>query len=151
MEELQLREVPLSATRELRRALLRPHQTLAQLAAEEPVRSYAVEVHRGDEQIAVGWVAPDGPPGAWRVRGMATAPHARGRGAGAMVLEALVRRAAEHGAGCVWCNARTPARGFYERGGFRVRSEEFELPGIGPHVVMSLRLPRTEIDQGARP
>jgi predicted GNAT family N-acyltransferase len=40
----------------------------------------------------------------------------------------------------VWCNARTPARAFYERAGFRTVSDEFELPEIGPHYVMELRL-----------
>jgi hypothetical protein len=40
----------------------------------------------------------------------------------------------------VWCNARTPARGFYERAGFAVEGEEFELPEIGPHVLMTLAL-----------
>ena len=38
----------------------------------------------------------------------------------------------------VWCNARTPARGFYERYGFVAEGEEFELPDIGPHFRMSL-------------
>jgi predicted GNAT family N-acyltransferase len=33
---------------------------------------------------------------------------------------------------------RTPARSLYEQAGFRVSSEEFELPGIGPHVLMEL-------------
>jgi predicted GNAT family N-acyltransferase len=38
----------------------------------------------------------------------------------------------------VWCNARTPARSLYERAGFTVASDEFELPEIGPHLVMEL-------------
>jgi ribosomal protein S18 acetylase RimI-like enzyme len=81
-------------------------------------------------------VGPDGGPGSWRVRGMATAPHARGKGAGAAVLDALVGHAIAQGATRVWCNARTPARSLYEREGFRVVSEEFEIPEIGPHLAM---------------
>jgi uncharacterized protein (TIGR02453 family) len=72
---------------------------------------------------------------------MATAPHARGRGAGTAVLDALVRHAAGRGATSVWANARTPAVSLYERAGFTVASAEFELPDIGPHVRVELRHP----------
>ena len=39
-----------------------------------------------------------------------------------------------------WCNARTSAAGYYEKIGFVIASDEFELPDIGPHVLM-VRLP----------
>jgi len=67
---------------------------------------------------------------------MATAAGARGRGAGTAVLEALLGHARASGASRVWCNARTPARRFYERAGFGATSDVFELPQVGPHVVM---------------
>jgi ribosomal protein S18 acetylase RimI-like enzyme len=70
---------------------------------------------------------------------MATAPEARGRGAGAAILTALVDHARSNGATRIWCNARVPARSLYERAGFVVTSEVFEPPDIGPHVVMELR------------
>jgi GNAT superfamily N-acetyltransferase len=120
--------------------VLRPHQTLAELAKDEAADTFAVGAFAAQELIAVGLIAPDGEPGGWRIRGMATTPAARGGGAGSAVLGALLEHAAERGARLVWCNARTPARAFYERGGLRVISEEFELPDIGPHVVMELRL-----------
>jgi GNAT superfamily N-acetyltransferase len=69
---------------------------------------------------------------------MATRRDARGRGAGSRILEALVQHAIEHGATRVWCNARTPAHRLYERAGFAVASDEFELPHIGPHYRMEL-------------
>jgi ribosomal protein S18 acetylase RimI-like enzyme len=71
---------------------------------------------------------------------MATAPRARGRGAGTAVLAALLDYAAALGAQRVWCNVRIGARSLYQRAGFRVTSEVFELPEIGPHVVMELKL-----------
>jgi GNAT superfamily N-acetyltransferase len=85
-------------------------------------------------------IAPDGEPGGWRIRGMATAPGARGKGAGAAVLDALLAYALAQGAQRIWCNARTPARSLYERAGLRVVSDEFELPDIGPHLLMEIRL-----------
>ena len=136
MPEIAVRKIPIADTRPLRQSVLRPHQTLEELAAHEPARALAVGVFDAGELISVGFVAPDGEEGAWRVRGMATAPAARGRGAGAAVLDALVSHAREQGATRIWCNARTPARSLYERAGFVVASDEFELPQIGPHYVM---------------
>jgi GNAT superfamily N-acetyltransferase len=133
---LTAREIPLAETRPLRHAILRPHETLDAMAAHEPPGAFAVGVHDGGALVAVGFVAPDGKPGGWRIRGMATVAAARGRGAGSAVLDALLEHAVAAGATRVWCNARTPARSLYGRAGFRAVSEEFELPHIGPHVVM---------------
>jgi ribosomal protein S18 acetylase RimI-like enzyme len=135
-----VRAVSLERTRPLRQAVLRPHEAVADQASSEPDDAFAVGAFDGDELLAVGLIAPDGEPGGWRIRGMATAPAARGKGAGSAVLDALLGHAAAAGARRIWCNARTAARGFYERAGFRVVSEEFELPMIGPHVVMELCL-----------
>jgi ribosomal protein S18 acetylase RimI-like enzyme len=129
----------MAATRALRQTILRPHETLAELAAHEPAGACAVGAFAGGELVAVGFIAPDGDPGGWRVRGMATDPAARGQGAGTAILRALIDHGIEHGATRVWCNARTPARSLYERAGMRIVSAEFELPAIGPHFVMELR------------
>jgi ribosomal protein S18 acetylase RimI-like enzyme len=136
-----VRPVSLEQTRSLRQAVLRPHEALEQMASSEPADAFAVAALDAEQLVAVGLVAPDGQPGGWRIRGMATAPAARGRGAGTAVLDALLEHALAQGARRIWCNARTPARSLYERAGLRVISEEFELPMIGPHVVMELLRP----------
>jgi ribosomal protein S18 acetylase RimI-like enzyme len=117
--------------------VLRPHQTIEQMAETEPADAFAVGAFEDDALIAVGLAGPEGDPGAWRVRGMAASPPARGRGAGTAVLDALLRHAREQRADRVWASVRTPARSLYERAGFAAVSEEFELPEIGPHVIMS--------------
>jgi GNAT superfamily N-acetyltransferase len=71
---------------------------------------------------------------------MATDPAHRGRGVGGAILDALVDHARAQGATRVWCNARTPALSLYARAGFEPESEEFEIPGIGPHFVMGRRV-----------
>jgi GNAT superfamily N-acetyltransferase len=134
--ELTVREIPIADTRPLRQQILRPHQTAAELAEHEPATAFAVGAFLQGRLISVGFVAPEGGAGAWRVRGMATAAEARGRGAGTAVLDALVTHARENRATRIWCNARTPARSFYERAGFVTASDEFEVPQIGPHFVM---------------
>src|SRR4051794_26708299 len=137
--ELAVRSVPLEQTRALRQAVLRPHQSVDELAADEPAGSLAFGAFDGDALVAVGLVGRDGGRHAWRVRGMATEPGARGRGAGTAVLDALVRHADAEGAELVWCNARTGAVSLYERAGFEVVSDVFEPPHIGPHVRMERR------------
>jgi GNAT superfamily N-acetyltransferase len=135
-----VRTVEPALTRPLRQRVLRPHESLEELASHEPPGVHAVGAFAGGELIAVGFVCPDGEPGEWRVRGMATAPEHRGRGVGAAILEQLVDHARAKGATRVWCNARTPALGLYERAGFERESDEFEIPGIGPHFVMARRV-----------
>ena len=140
-DQSRTRAVPIDpiATRPLRQAVLRPHDSLEALAAHELPGTYAVGVLDGREPVAVGLVSPDGTPGGWRIRGMATAPAERGRGAGAAVLRALVDYARTAGARRIWCNARVPAQSLYTRAGLRVVSGVFEIEPIGPHVVMEWR------------
>lgn len=110
------------------------------MVESEPPDAFAVGAFDDDELIAVGLVGPEGRPGAWRVRGMATAPEARGRGAGSAVLQALLDHARAGGANEVWASVRTPARTLYERAGFHADSDVYEVPHIGPHVLMRRRL-----------
>jgi GNAT superfamily N-acetyltransferase len=138
---IQVRSVLLSQTRPLRHSILRPHQSIQETVAAEPDGAHAVGAFDCEELIAAGLIAPDAKrPGSWRVRGMATKASARRRGAGTAILAALLDRARAEGACSVWCNVRTPARSLYERAGFRTVSDEFELPGIGPHYRMELTL-----------
>ncbi|MEU6850334.1 GNAT family N-acetyltransferase [Actinacidiphila alni] len=76
-----------------------------------------------------------GAPPAYRFRGMASAPEARGQGFGAAALSAGLREAAARGAVLAWCNGRTSAAGFYEHFGFTAVGEEFVIEPIGPHYV----------------
>jgi GNAT superfamily N-acetyltransferase len=137
------------AVRPLRQAVLRPHQRPEDLVYpgdDAPGTLHAI-VRDGDAIAGVATVSREDHPrdpgdGDWRVRGMATTPGSRGTGVGAALLEACVAHARAQGGRRVWCNARTPARGFYERAGFAAEGEEFEIEGIGPHYLMSLALGR---------
>lgn len=82
---------------------------------------------------------PGGPGRGWRLRGMATESDVRGSGFGRALLVACIEHVAASGGGELWCNARMGAVDFYRVAGFDVVSEEFDIPGIGPHVVMARR------------
>jgi ribosomal protein S18 acetylase RimI-like enzyme len=133
---LVVRPIQLAETRALRQSVLRPHETLDELASTERPDTFGVGAFDADALAAVGLIQPEGGPGSWRIRGMATLPSARGRGAGTAVLAALVAHAEANGATRIWCNARVRAISLYERAGFQVTSDVFEPPNIGPHVVM---------------
>jgi GNAT superfamily N-acetyltransferase len=70
-----------------------------------------------------------------QLRGMAVEPDLRKSGVGAAILRYAHRIAAERNLS-LWCNARDSALGFYEKSGWVVEGEGFEVPDIGPHHVM---------------
>jgi predicted GNAT family N-acyltransferase len=72
----------------------------------------------------------------WRLRGMAVAPQWQRSGCGRALIEAALQALKERGAEQLWCNARLHAVPFYRALGFEVCSDEFEIPDVGPHVVM---------------
>lgn len=78
---------------------------------------------------------------AWQLRGMAVDPTSHRCGIGRKVLALLETTAASRGySDQLWCNARLPAAGFYQKNGWEIVSEVFEIPTAGPHVKMTKRL-----------
>lgn len=134
--------VPAEETRQLRQQILRPHQTLDELAAEED--PFAIWLAAITEGLVVGTVSvapepsPDEEAGTpFRLRAMATIPEFRSRGLGQVLLDAALAEAARLGADLLWCSARVPVAGFYAACGFRETSDHYNMPDIGPHVRMS--------------
>jgi GNAT superfamily N-acetyltransferase len=149
---VRVRAVAPEVLRPLRQRVLRPHQRLDEqvfAGDDAPGAAHFAAYDTGDTLIGIASITPEpypgdgdgGGPDDLRIRGMATDPErGRGVGAGALLLAACVDHARARGAHRVWCNARTPARGFYERAGFTAHGDEFTLPGIGPHFLMELLL-----------
>jgi GNAT superfamily N-acetyltransferase len=79
---------------------------------------------------------------AWQLRGMATDQSYQSKGYGGELLRcAEVLIVADSNIRQFWCNARVPAIRFYEKHGWRVDSEEFDIPTAGPHRKMVKRIP----------
>lgn len=77
---------------------------------------------------------------AWQLRGMCTDEQHQGRGFGGRLLDCAEQAiVANSPARLFWCNARVPAIPFYERHGWKVDSEVFEIPTAGPHRKMIKR------------
>lgn len=76
----------------------------------------------------------------YQLRGMATDTPFFGKGYGAELIKYAVDYIKAAKAEYIWCNARTSAINFYKKQGFEIVSEEFEIPGVGPHYIMILNL-----------
>jgi len=150
--QLRVVRVPAATTYPLRQQVLRPHEPVEALALpgdDDPDTGTFAALTVDGAVVGTATVRPERCPwapdrtDAWRLRGMATADRLRGHGIGALVLTAALAHVGMHDGGLVWCNARTGARRFYERAGFVVKGEEFNLPDIGPHVRMWREVRRT--------
>src|SRR4051812_35333296 len=101
-EPFRVAPVPAAETRPLRQRVLRPHQRPEDLVLagdDDPDSGHfaaqdvdgevigTASVRREPPPWAPGWAA--GEP-AWRLRGMATAPEARGIGIGARLLDRVI-------------------------------------------------------------
>ena len=150
-----VRLIPADETYALRHRALRPQQALAdcRFPGDEAPGAFHLGAFDGDGSLlGVASFNPEAAPAcvpvpssglspmdvrhAWRLRGMATAPEARGQGHGKALLQAGIAELARRGAGLLWCNARLSAAGFYEVQGLARAGEDFDIPGIGGHVVM---------------
>jgi len=138
--------IPARETYALRQAVLRQNLTIDQVAidGDDDPQSFHVGARCASTGtiLAIMTVMRNPIPGtetiAWRIRGMASRPDARGTGCGGAVLEMGMNHAWSQHRDTIWCNARRVAYGFYERYGFDFASDEFDIPGIGPHKVMRI-------------
>lgn len=76
----------------------------------------------------------------YQLRGMATIPGFQGKGMGSRLLGFAIVYLRGQQIDYLWCNARKTALNFYADIGFEIISEEFDVPGIGPHYVMYLKI-----------
>lgn len=81
-------------------------------------------------------------PYQYQLRGMAVLDSHKGKGYGAALLKAgeeeLKRREKPW---ILWFNARDYAVGFYEKYGYEIIGEKFDIPGVCEHIVMFKHLP----------
>jgi GNAT superfamily N-acetyltransferase len=131
---------------DLRHAVLRaglPRETAIFPGDDAPDTVHVVAVD-GDEIIGCATMVKSAwqDARAWQVRGMAVTPRLQRSGVGGLMLKQLQRIAQDSAdeARLMWCNARTPAVGFYQRHGWTVASDEFVIETAGPHFKMTRAL-----------
>jgi GNAT superfamily N-acetyltransferase len=78
---------------------------------------------------------------AWQLRGMAVKPDLQKTNIGKRLLQFAERFVLDQKySTLLWCNARVPASGFYQRQGWTIVGEPFNIPSAGPHVKMMKRI-----------
>lgn len=77
---------------------------------------------------------------AFQLRGMATAAAHQGKGYGNRLVNFAIVYLRGKGVNYIWCNARQKAFRFYQSLGFEFISDTFDIPGIGPHKTMYLKI-----------
>jgi predicted GNAT family N-acyltransferase len=125
-------EIEADETHDLRRSLLRDGTPSDQVAFEgdDDDTTFHLGVFVDDTLVAIStWMSrryPDlpGHPG-HQLRGMATAPTARGTGVSDDMLVSGLGRCGEVGSTVVWARARVGALSFYQRHGFEIRGHEY--------------------------
>ena len=142
---MRVKEISKSETYDLRHRVLRPEAPISD--CHYPADDIAVHfgVFEQNRLITIVTAHPENSPlcagdGQWRIRGMATEPDFQGNGYGSEALKALLAWGKAKEIPLFWCNAREKAIFFYESYGFEIISELFEIPGIGPHKVMRVKL-----------
>lgn len=109
----------------------RPIET-AHLAGDDHPDTQHWCVEEGGEVVGcLSLMAATEPEGsvALQLRGMAVDPARQNGGVGAALLRAVMSAVDRP----MWCNARERAVPFYERAGWEITSDRFEIPAIGPH------------------
>lgn len=135
-------------TCDLRSRVLRPGRPLDECRYPDDTvpGAFHLGAFDGARLVGIASFSPeniDGTHNAFRLRGMAVEPELQGRGIGAQIIGFALSHLASLGCDVLWCNARTGAASFYRRLGFDTFSEEFDIPGIGPHYKMKRTVQRT--------
>jgi GNAT superfamily N-acetyltransferase len=143
----EVRVITAAETLPLRQAVLRPGRPLeaARFPGEGAPETRHFGAFREGRLLGIASLFPVEMPErpgvrAFQLRGMATAPEARGSGLGRALIAACVAHGRVCGVELLWCNARTSALGFYRKLGWETLGQEFEIPDVGPHFRMLLRL-----------
>lgn len=76
----------------------------------------------------------------YRLRAMATSPSVRGKQVGRQIIEVSIEKLKNMNIDLLWCDARLEATGFYEKLGFKMKGDIYNVPDIGPHKLMYLEL-----------
>ncbi len=147
-EPIEVRDIDLDATKDLRMRVLRNHipGLPAQAASDDLPDTWHLGAFRGDRLVGVVTVFPQAAPGhtdtpAQRFRFMAVEPSEQGGGAGTALMQEVMSRARARGDLLLWANGRDTALDFYVRLGFEVVGDSFtDATSQLPHHVVLRRL-----------
>lgn len=138
-----IREIPSKETISIRSEILRPGQDIANCIYphDDDDDSFHLAAYIDNKQVSIVSFYKEIHPALkgdiqYRFRGMATLEDYRKMGLAASLLKYAFTKMNTLNVGVVWCNARINALGLYQNLGMKIASEEFDIPGIGPHLLL---------------
>lgn len=131
----------------LRHKVLRPHMTLADCdyPHDNDANTFHLAKVEADRILCIGSFYMESSPALkgwkqYRLRGMATEPDRRGAGLGSELIQFAREHLRTQKADLLWCNARENALPFYAKLGFTKQGSAFDIPGIGPHYLLWIKV-----------
>ena len=144
---MTIKTIESSQTTSIRHQILRTGQPIetCYYPNDSAPETFHLGVFVDDKLIAIGSFYAEQQPDLdystqCRFRGIATLPEYRNHGYAYALIEFAINKLKALGVEVIWCNARTSALGLYKKLGMKVVSDEFEIEGIGPHLVMALEI-----------
>ena len=144
---LLIKEISSKDTVALRSEILRPGQDIKNCIYpnDDNEDSFHLAAYLETKQIAIVSFYKEIHPDLngklqYRFRGMATINEYRKKGHASSLLHFAFQKIKQLNGDQIWCNARVNAITLYKNIGMKVSSEEFDIPGIGPHLLMKLDL-----------
>ena len=140
---MNVKQIDAKDTYKIRQEVLRPGQPIetCQFVKDEEDATFHLGAYIDDElaSIASFYLAQNESVEdeyQYQLRGMATLSQHQGKGLSSALLRAAFPLIKKNHVNILWCNARTSAKGFYEKVGFESTGSEFEIENIGPHYLM---------------
>lgn len=133
---------------ELRSKILRPGQPieLCQYPEDTLTTTIHLGIYEGSQLVCTGTLLQKNCSlfpeitTAYQLRGMATDHDFQGHGLGRQLLEKAEEVLKTKNCPLFWFNARVSAFGFYEKCGYELRGDFFDIPLVGPHKIMFKKL-----------
>ena len=142
-DDVVTRGIETEDTYRLRSAVLRPNRPLETcfFSGDDESSTVHFGAFQNDRLIGIAslYNVPCGAMGdrsGLQIRGMAVEPEVRGLGFGRCLVNRCIQHSRRGATNLVWCNARSTAVEFYRELGFKTVGNEFEIPEVGPHLVM---------------
>jgi predicted GNAT family N-acyltransferase len=144
---IEIKEIASQETVPIRSRILRPGQDLSACIYphDDDESTFHLGAYIKDEMVCIVSFYKEAHPefkeaNQYRFRGMATLEEFRKKGAATAILRYAFDKLTVQKTELVWCNARINALGLYQNLGMEICSDEFDIPGIGPHLLLKLKL-----------
>lgn len=144
---MEVLRISASDTYRIRHQVLRPHGTLkdCEFKGDKDELTFHLGAFVDKKLVSVASFYFEKHPDIegqyqFRLRGMATLPEHRAHGHSSALLKTAFPLIKQNFCQVLWCNARETAVGFYEKVGFKKHGEIFDVPGTGPHQLMSITI-----------